>query len=117
MITQTFISKFACANLFETPKRMERPLRIAFFLGTFPVVSETFILRQITGLLDAGHQVDIFADLRSVADVQQPEVEEYKLIEKTVFMDMPPECAPWELPIRPVTGNTWIPGCEKPISN
>jgi colanic acid/amylovoran biosynthesis glycosyltransferase len=97
---------------------MKRPLRIAFFLGLFPVVSETFILRQITGLLGLGHQVDVFADLRSPAgDVQQPEVEKDKLIEKTVFMDMPPECAPWELPIRPVTGKTWIPGCEKPVSN
>jgi colanic acid/amylovoran biosynthesis glycosyltransferase len=95
---------------------MERPLQIAFFLGTFPVLSETFILRQITGLLDLGHRVDIFADLRS-ADVQQPEVEQYKLMERTVFMDMPPECTPWELPIRPITGETWIPACEMPVGN
>src|SRR5678815_975478 len=40
----------------------DRPLRIAFFLGTFPVISETFILRQIAGLLALGHDVEIFAD-------------------------------------------------------
>jgi colanic acid/amylovoran biosynthesis glycosyltransferase len=34
---------------------MNKPLRIAFFVGQFPVISETFILRQITGLLDLGH--------------------------------------------------------------
>jgi len=40
---------------------MSRPLRIAMFVGSFPVLSETFILRQITGLLDRGHEVHIYA--------------------------------------------------------
>jgi colanic acid/amylovoran biosynthesis glycosyltransferase len=29
-------------------------------LSSFPQISETFILNQITGLLDLGHEVDIF---------------------------------------------------------
>ena len=37
---------------------MPRPLRIALFIGRFPVVSETFILRQVASLLDLGHEVD-----------------------------------------------------------
>ena len=37
-----------------------RPLRIAFLLPTFPENSNTFILEQITGLIDRGHQVDLF---------------------------------------------------------
>jgi colanic acid/amylovoran biosynthesis glycosyltransferase len=36
-------------------------LRIAFFVPSFPEVSETFILRQVVGLLDRGHDVRIFA--------------------------------------------------------
>lgn len=96
---------------------MSQPLRIAMFVGQFPVISETFILRQITSLLDAGHQVDIFADTRGDTAVMQPEVREYGLLERTWFMDMPPECAPWELPAWPLDGQTWLPGADKPISN
>ena len=36
-------------------------LRIAFFLTQFPCVSQTFVLNQITALIDAGHDVQIFA--------------------------------------------------------
>lgn len=36
-------------------------MKIAFLLRKFPVVSETFILDQITNLIDQGHQVDIYA--------------------------------------------------------
>ena len=97
---------------------MSRPLRIAFFVGAFPVVSETFILRQITGLLDAGHDVDIYADTRAEATTPvQGEVGRYHLLERTTFMDMPPESAPWEIPVRPLTGRTWLPGSETSIHN
>ncbi len=97
---------------------MDRPLRIAIFVGMFPVVSETFILRQIVGLLALGHHVDIYADTRLSDDSPcQPEVEEYKLLDRTTFMDMPPECAPWELPVWPLSGETWLPGAAKPIAN
>lgn len=36
-------------------------MRVAFFVPSFPELSETFILRQVTGLLDRGHEVGIFA--------------------------------------------------------
>src|SRR5205809_694919 len=93
-------------------------MRIAFFLGAFPVVSETFILRQITGLVDLGHQVHIFADLRADSSAPlHPEVEKYQLLSRTTFMDLPPEMAPWELPIWPLSGQTWLPGSDRPIAN
>jgi colanic acid/amylovoran biosynthesis glycosyltransferase len=97
---------------------MNRPLRIAFFVGSFPVVSETFILRQITGLIDLGHDVHIFADSR--ADAASPThsvVEKYGLMSKTTFMEMPPETAPWEIPLWPLTGKTWPPGASDSILN
>jgi hypothetical protein len=31
-----------------------RGMRIAFIVGGFPLISETFILNQITGLIDSG---------------------------------------------------------------
>jgi colanic acid/amylovoran biosynthesis glycosyltransferase len=39
----------------------EYPLRVAFIVSSFPSVSETFILRQVTGLIDRGHSVDVYA--------------------------------------------------------
>lgn len=45
-----------------TPTTLESsPLRIAAIVGPFPSSSETFIESQITGLLDRGHEVDVFA--------------------------------------------------------
>lgn len=35
-------------------------MQVAFFLDTFPTLSETFIRNQITGLIDLGHEVTIF---------------------------------------------------------
>jgi colanic acid/amylovoran biosynthesis glycosyltransferase len=97
---------------------MNERLRIAMFVGSFPVVSETFILRQITGLLDLGHEVDIYADTRGdTAGPVQPEVSKYRLLERTTFMDMPEEAAPWEMPVWPLIGRTWTPGARKPILN
>ena len=96
----------------------QRPLRIAVFLGTFPVVSETFILRQITGLLRLGHEVDIYADTRANDGAPlHPEITQYRLLERTTFMRAPAESIPWEMPIRPLTGRTWLPGAETSTSN
>lgn len=97
---------------------MNRPLRIAIFVGCFPVVSETFILRQITGLLDQGHDVDIYADVAAATDVPvQSEVTAHGLRERTTYANMPPESAPWEMPVWPIGGHTWLPGSAKSIPN
>src|SRR5205823_8051378 len=97
---------------------MSRPLRIAMFVGSFPVVSETFILRQITGLLDLGHEVDIYADCAPDPNAPaHPEVAKYRLRQRTTYMDMPPEVSPWEMPVWPITGRTWLPGAKTSIHN
>ena len=96
----------------------EKPLRIGIFVGSFPSISETFVLRQITGLLDLGHSVRIFSDTKPEnSEVIHPEVAKYNLLARTTYMDMPPESAPWELPVWPISGRTWLPGNEKSISN
>jgi colanic acid/amylovoran/stewartan biosynthesis glycosyltransferase WcaL/AmsK/CpsK len=97
---------------------MNRPLRIALFIGRFPVVSETFILRQVTGLLDLGHEVDVYADEGEAPDAPaHPEVAKYRLQERTTYMRMPPETYPYEMPLRPLWGQTWPPGSAIPVSN
>lgn len=97
---------------------MNQPLQIAFFVDQFPVVSETFILRQMTGLIDVGHTVDIYADTRG--DASGPvhsEVATYGLLERTTFMDMPEASAPWELSVWPLAGETWVPGAPAAVPN
>jgi colanic acid/amylovoran biosynthesis glycosyltransferase len=96
---------------------VKEPLRIGVFVGAFPVASETFILRQITGLLELGHDVQIFANARSDDAVVHESVQRHLLIERTTFVEGPPESVIWEMPIRPLRGHTWPPGAEKPISN
>jgi colanic acid/amylovoran biosynthesis glycosyltransferase len=93
-------------------------LSIAMFVGAFPVVSETFILRQIKGLLELGHEVDIYADTRGELDGPlHSEVAACRMMERTTFMDLPPDAAPWEMPVRPLMGQTWIPGASRPMHN
>lgn len=96
---------------------MNKPLRIAFFVGAFPVPSETFILRQITGLLDLGHDVHIFSNAPGDQQVMQESVQNYGLLERTTFVDGPAESIYWEMPVRPVSGETWPPGADKPVAN
>lgn len=96
---------------------MSERLRIAVFVNAFPVASETFILRQITGLLDLGHDVHIFANTRGDDSVQHEAIERYDLLKRTTFVDGPPESVLWEMPVRPIRGETWLPGAELPISN
>lgn len=36
-------------------------MRLAYFLGCYPAASETFIAREIAGLRERGHEIDIFS--------------------------------------------------------
>jgi colanic acid/amylovoran biosynthesis glycosyltransferase len=95
-------------------------MRIAFILHRFPSISETFILRQITGLIDLGHDVTVYSE--RTADSQSivhPEFEKYRLRDRVVYLDtqMPVESGIWSMPVWPITGETWIPGAEQAISN
>ena len=64
-------------------------MNVAFLVGKFPALSETFILDQITGLIDLGVSVNIFAFSRREDGIVQPEVEQYALMEKTFHVQMP----------------------------
>ena len=57
-------------------------LRVAFLLEHFPKVSETFILDQITGLLDRGHDVRIHARGPEAGGVVHPAVTRYHLLDR-----------------------------------
>lgn len=61
-------------------------MRIAFVVGEFPKLSETFVLREIVGLLELGHDVRIFAFRASSDEIQQPAVAEHRLLERTRYV-------------------------------
>jgi colanic acid/amylovoran biosynthesis glycosyltransferase len=63
--------------------------RIAFFVKSFPKLSETFILHQATGLLDAGHEVDVFALDAPNEEISHPEVAVYDLRNRTTYLEAP----------------------------
>ena len=61
-------------------------MRIAVIVSGFPSLSETFILRQITGLIDRGHEVDIFAGSAGNDPVRHPDVDKYRLLSRTYYL-------------------------------
>ncbi len=58
-------------------------MKIAFVVEAFPVLSQTFVLNQITGLIDRGHEVDIYAEFLENAQKVHPDVEKYQLLDRT----------------------------------
>jgi colanic acid/amylovoran biosynthesis glycosyltransferase len=58
-------------------------MKVAFIVNAFPVLSETFIVNQMTGLLDRGHDVDIYADQLGDTSKVHPDVTRYHLLERT----------------------------------
>ncbi|MBC1474442.1 colanic acid biosynthesis glycosyltransferase WcaL [Listeria grandensis] len=63
-------------------------MKILFVVSSFPALSETFILNQITGFLDAGHDVTILA-MSKVDGKVHPDVTSYNIMEKVVFVNVP----------------------------
>ncbi|MBT8489145.1 MAG: glycosyltransferase [Gemmatimonadetes bacterium] len=59
---------------------------MTFVVHSFPSTSQTFIDRQITGLLDLGHEVRILAERRPQDPVLHPAVREYGLQEKVTYV-------------------------------
>jgi len=65
-------------------------MNIAFIVDEFPSISQTFVLNQITGLLDRGHQVDVFTrEIRVEKEHQHPDIQRYRLLERTHHLGCP----------------------------
>lgn len=60
-------------------------MNIAFVVTHFPALSETFVLNQITGLLERGHKVDIYADRPRKDSSVHADVERFHLLDKTRY--------------------------------
>ncbi|NEO99166.1 MAG: colanic acid biosynthesis glycosyltransferase WcaL [Symploca sp. SIO2E9] len=75
-------------------------MKIAFLVWRFPVISEPFILNQITGLIDRGHQVDIYPcvvdqDASDKTTKVHPAVEQYRLLDRIYYAPKRPKNKLW----------------------
>lgn len=68
---------------------MNRPLRIAVFVYEFPALSETFVLDQVTGLIDRGHDVTVFAERPRDEHIVHEVVKRYDLERRTRYLRLP----------------------------
>ena len=75
-------------------------MRIAFIVGRFPVISETFIVNQAIGLLKRGHEVDIFTHKIVETAKAHQDVADYGLLDRTYLL---PDISE-NLPLRVVKG-------------
>jgi colanic acid/amylovoran biosynthesis glycosyltransferase len=62
-------------------------VRIAVLTGLFPVLWETPFLNQITGLVERGHEVDIYADQPQPDVPSHPDIDRLGLLERTRYPD------------------------------
>jgi colanic acid/amylovoran biosynthesis glycosyltransferase len=84
-------------------------MKIAFFVAHFPVLSEPFILNQIAGTIERGHEVDIYSLDGPPDDISKvhPLVEKYNLIERTTYAPTRPNNELWR----------WIKGLGLLLTN
>jgi len=64
-------------------------MNIAFIVDDFPSISQTFVLNQITGLIERGHQVDVYAHEINAGAQQHPDVRRYRLLDRTQRLSCP----------------------------
>jgi hypothetical protein len=72
------------------PRPAMRPLRIAYLVTAFPVISEAPFLNQITGLVERGHHVDIFAVHPERGGRHHADVDRLGLLRRTYYPPAPP---------------------------
>ncbi|MGB8700466.1 MAG: colanic acid biosynthesis glycosyltransferase WcaL, partial [Thermosynechococcaceae cyanobacterium] len=69
-------------------------MKIAFLIGDFPSLSETFILDQITGLLQQGCQIDIYATRPKSSTKIHSKIDQYQLLENVYYYPNIPNLYP-----------------------
>lgn len=63
-------------------------MKILFFVSQFPCTSETFVLNQVTSMIDKGHDVRIYSYGAADKNCNHKDIEKYNLLSKTIYMDM-----------------------------
>ena len=61
-------------------------MNITYVLGSFPKLSETFVLDQMTYLIDQGHNLNIIASNDPLESLEHADVKNYDLKNKTTYL-------------------------------
>jgi colanic acid/amylovoran biosynthesis glycosyltransferase len=64
-------------------------MKIAFLVDEFPSVSQTFVLNQIVGLINLGHDVLVFAAKSGSSRKVHDNYERYELLKQTYYYNIP----------------------------
>ena len=64
-------------------------MRIAFLVTSFPNPSSTPILKQVVGLMDRGHEVDIYGDRQGNLSTIHADIERYGILKRVYNPIMP----------------------------
>lgn len=64
-------------------------MKILFVVGRFPTVNKTFILNQIKGLIDRGHEIEILALKQHSETVEHEILDEYDIERRTTYINPP----------------------------
>src|SRR5271156_3048544 len=64
-------------------------MRILFIVDKFPWYTKAIILNQVTGLIDRGHDVYIYAHKGEGSESFDSEVYEYNLLQRTFYGHLP----------------------------
>lgn len=94
-------------------------MKIAYFVTVFPSPTETFVHRQITGMIDRGHDVHIFSKDPGKHAVIHPDVSRYALIERTTYLRSPrrgPFGRAYRLMSRLLFGVRWWDSCDRKLT-
>ncbi len=70
---------------------LQAKMKIAFLCNQFPKLSETFILNQITGLIDRGHEVDVYAGGTENESELHDDIVKYDLLKRTFYYEYMPD--------------------------
>lgn len=65
---------------------MTKPLKIAVVVGAFPVVSQTFIVNQVNSLIDAGHEVNLYAYKKRETESIHESLKKHDLLKKVIYL-------------------------------
>lgn len=75
----------------QNDSKILRPkkIRIAFIVGVFPALSETFIINQIADLTDRGFEISVFSFKRGKTENISQRYFDYKMSERARYLDVP----------------------------
>lgn len=72
-------------------------MKITYIVNKFPKISETFVLGQITELVNRGHDVDIISITKPTEELVHEDIDKYKLLERTQYINKSPSSLGFEI--------------------